>query len=72
MSLDENLLLPVSPQLPPQPHPIPGQEPDWETESYLKICWAYSDLRAGKVLSKETDLIQYVKAVLKRREENMD
>ena len=69
VSLDENLPLP---QLSPQSHPIPGQEPAWETESHLKICWAYSDLRAVKVLSKETDLIQYVKAVLKRREENMD
>ena len=47
VSLDENLSAPVSPQLPPQPQPLPGQEPAWETESHLKICWAYSDLPMG-------------------------
>ena len=37
VSLDENLSAPVSPQLPPQSQPLPGQEPAWETEPFENL-----------------------------------
>ena len=39
-----------------------------ETQSHILYCEAYSELRAGKDLNSDTDLVQYMKNVLIIRE----
>ena len=54
------------------PLPPSDQEPAFETEQHVLHCWAYSDLREGKDLSRDEDLIRYFQDVFKRRADSTE
>ena len=53
------------------PH-LPDGGPAYETEQHVLHCWAYSDLREGKQMEREKDVLTYFQEVLKRRAETKE
>ena len=42
-----------------------------DTQSHVKVCIAYENLREGKDLDKDKDLVDYFAAVLRQRLDNV-
>ena len=42
-----------------------------DTQSHVKVCIAYKNLREGKNLDKDKDLVDYFAAVLRQRLDNV-
>ena len=41
-----------------------------ESQDHLSICEGYSDLRLGRDLSNDKDLVEFYRLVMERREES--
>ena len=43
--------------------------PELDSQEHIKVCLGYSDLRVGKDLTDDSDLVTFFRQVIQRRED---